>query len=126
MSNEIKVQVGVQVKKDGIELVTRPLVRQNIDMGGDYTSSKIQLIGTSEESLEIGSDVAIAGFGLFRNLDTAAGNKIQIGTLESSTFVPFVELHVGDPPALIPLYSLDLYALATLSAARLQFDVFER
>lgn len=126
MSNEIKSQFGLRVKKAGETLVNFPLESQSVDMEGNYKSSGVQLIGTTAEPLDISSDVAIAGFGVFKNLDTTVHNTVQLGTMEGSTFVPFAEFHVGDPRVMIPLTTLDLYALATVSDARFQFDVFER
>jgi len=126
MAKEIKTQFAVTVVKDGVDLVTRPLVRESVDMDGEFSSSDIQLIGTVAEPLDIGDDLAIAGFGVFKNIDDTVHNTIQLGTMDGSVFHPFAEFHVGDPRVMIPLYTLDLYAMATVAPAKFQFDVFER
>lgn len=126
MAEGILSQLAVKVVKDGDVLVDRGLERTTVAMEGEFASSDVQLIGLVAEALDIGADLSIAGFGVFKNLDDTVHNTIQLGTMEGSVFVPFAEFHVGDPRVMIPLFTLDLYAMATVAPARFQFDVFER
>jgi hypothetical protein len=126
MAREIRVEFGVNVTKGGNKLVERAVERTSVSMDGEFASSEVQMIGTVVEPLDIGADIAIEGFGAFKNLDVSVHNTIQLGTMDGSDFHPFAEFHVGDPRCLIPLFTLDLYAKATLAPAKLQFDIFER
>lgn len=126
MANQIRSQFGVKVTRDTEELVKRDMKIETLVMEGDKASSDVQTIGLVAEPLQVGEDLASAGFACFKLLDDTAHNTVQVGTLDGSTFVPFVEIHVGDPRFMVPIYTLDLYAKATVAPADLQFDVFER
>lgn len=126
MANQIRSQFGVKVTRDSEELVRRDMKIETIVMEGDYASSDVQEIGLVAEALDVGADLAVAGFGVFKMLDDTAHNTIQIGTMDGTVFTPFIEIHAGDPRFMVPIYTLDLYALATVAPADLQFDIFER
>lgn len=125
MANEIKVQIGFRASKGGL-LIDRPVKSFSADMEGEYTTRAEQLIGTVAEPLTIVSDLTSPGFAWFKNLDDTAHNTIQIGVMSGSTFIPFLELHVGDPPNWCSIADLDLYAKADSAPAILQYEILER
>lgn len=126
MAQDIKVLLGVSVTKDGVSLLSVPNKRTNLEMTGKHCIKLRQTIGTVAEPLNLGSDIAIPGFGTFENLDDTPHNTIEVGTMEGSVFVPFCELHFGDPANFISIFTLDLYARAASAPADLLFSVFER
>ena len=121
MANEITVDARLRVVK---ALVTDEKVLRSatFDMAGDNLTSQVQLIGTSHESLAIVSDIAIAGYAWFRNVD--ATNFIEIGLEVAAAFQPLIKLKSGEV-AVLRLATTSVFARANTAAVNLQFLVLE-
>src|SRR4051812_28146136 len=69
-------------------------INHNFDVTGTYSASGVQNIGTTQELIAIGSDVATLGYATIRNLDVT--NYVQLGLVVSATFYPFAKLKPGE------------------------------
>jgi hypothetical protein len=94
------------------------------DTAGSKWSGEIQAIGfATHEVLDIGSDIATAGWAFLRNQD--ATNYVEIGLVVTATFYPFAKLMPGEW-AIIPLGTLSIYAKANTASVDLEHQVLER
>jgi hypothetical protein len=121
VANEISVSITLGVTKGFLSIAKDVSVKA--DMAGTHHSAGAQTIGTSDEQIVFGSDVATAGFCWFRNLD--ATNYVDVGVHDGGgTFIAFGRLMPGQA-ALMPLATLSVYAKANTAAVVLEFELIE-
>jgi hypothetical protein len=113
MANEITVQVGLLVSKNGVTL------QQNLskisDMAGDDMMENVQIVGTSNEAIAL-NDVTVGGNILFKNTD--ATNFVELFT-DSGNAQPFAKILAGEVMLLKSHPSATYYARANTAAVRL-------
>jgi hypothetical protein len=96
MANEISLSVNMTVDKGSLRYQFAP-VAASINLTGDAAAGSVQLIGTAAEACAL-VDVTTRGMANFINL--TAGTKVQLGTLDGTTFHPFGQLNTGEPAVL--------------------------
>lgn len=74
MANEIKATVILNVTKGGVSMLQNLSVTE--DMAGDEMINNVQIVGTSQEAINIG-DITTPSYIICKNLDPT--NFIQIG-----------------------------------------------
>lgn len=112
MANEIVINTFIRAAKGKLELA-RQVQGLNRDMSGSGYSVGVQTISNvSHEALEVGTDIAAAGYAFFRNVDDDEGNFVEVGVEDGGgTFIPLIKLQPGDV-ALLPLSTTSVYARA--------------
>ena len=79
MANELRIEAQLEYSKSG--------VKQNkhdsayVDVSGDSFTHVVQEVGTSNELIVIGSDVATWGYVYLKNLDST--NYVEVGLTSS-------------------------------------------
>lgn len=96
MANEINLSVNMTVDKGSLNYRFSPTPAV-INLTGDAATGGVQLIGTAAEACVL-VDVTTRGMANFINLTT--GTKVQLGTLDGTTFHPFGQLNAGEPAVL--------------------------
>lgn len=96
MPNEINLSVTMTVDKGSLNYRFSPTPAV-INLTGDAAAGGVQLIGTAAEACVL-VDVTTRGMANFINLTT--GTKVQLGTLDGTTFHPFGQLNAGEPAVL--------------------------
>jgi hypothetical protein len=96
MANEISLSVNMTVDKGSLRYQFAPLPA-SITLLGDAAAGSVQLVGTAAEACAL-VDVTTRGMANFINLTT--GTKVQLGTLDGTTFYPFGQLNSGEPAVL--------------------------
>lgn len=96
MANEINLSVNMTVDKGSLNYRFSPTPAV-INLTGDAAAGGVQLIGTAAEACVL-VDVTTRGMANFINLTT--GTKVQLGTLDGTTFHPFGQLNAGEPAVL--------------------------
>ena len=118
MANEISVNLILKAAKGYLSLDRRCDFTPTLN--GSTASVNFQSIGTSNEQINIGSDVTTAGFFYFRNCD--ATNFVTIGVLHSAVFVPLIKLKPGEA-SVGRLATSAVYALADTASVVLECTV---
>lgn len=96
MANEISLTVNMSVSKGSLRYQFAPNPA-SINLTGDAAAGSVQQIGTTAEACAL-IDVTTRGMANFINL--TAGTKVQLGTLDGTTFHPFGQLNAGEPAVL--------------------------
>jgi hypothetical protein len=102
MANEIHAGVTISFSKGGAKIAKSESFYATVS--GDDFSNQIQAIGTSEEALEMSSEIATLGYILIKNLD--ATNYVEFGIV---TGVYTIKLKAGEiclfRPTTYPIYA---------------------
>ena len=117
MANEISTQISLNIKTALGARLDRSEVKK-IDMSGESVLQTTQLVGTSNESLDMtNSELGTPGYVFIKNLDTI--NYCSIGLTSSYT----IKLKAGE----ICLFraAADLYAAFNTSSGYLEIIVVE-
>lgn len=112
MANEIRLNLQLDVSSGSLKHSFRPGII-NATMTSTAASGGIQSIGTAQELVSIGGDVATAGIAYFQNLHTANYVDIAAGNTSSTNY--FARLKAGEV-AITRLQNTNLSALAQTSA----------
>ena len=115
MANELRIEAQLEYSKSG--------VKQNkhdstyADVSGDSFTHVVQEIGTSDELIVIGSDVATWGYVYLKNLDST--NYVEVGLTSSYS----IKLKAGE----VAMFraAAALYAQANTAAVDLEIIVIE-
>ena len=115
MANELRIEAQLEYSKSG--------VKQNkhdstyADVSGDSFTHVVQEVGTSDELIVIGSDVATWGYVYLKNLDST--NYVEVGLTGSYS----IKLKPGE----VALFraAAALYAQANTAAVDLEIIVIE-
>lgn len=120
MPKEISATTTLVVNKGFLQLTRTATVTP--DMTGTHGTLQLQTVATSYAALVVSGDVAVAGYGFMRNLDTT--NFVEIGIEVSSVFHPIIKLKPGE--AFIGrLATGSLFAKADTAPVVLEFLVLE-
>jgi hypothetical protein len=111
MADEITVSVSLSTLKGNFSYSRS--IFDNADQTTARGSGAVQAVGTTEEQVVVSSDVATAGWAVFRNLNTTG--SIEIGLFISATFYPLIKLKSGEP-ALLRLGTNTFYAKASVAS----------
>jgi len=76
MANEITITTSVKCANGSLSETWQPGTLQ-VDQATARVDGRVQAIGTSAETLDIGSDLATAGYAFVQNLD--ATNFVELG-----------------------------------------------
>ena len=115
MANELRIEAQLEYSKSG--------VKQNkhdstyADVSGDSFTHVVQEVGTSDELIVIGSDVATWGYVYLKNLDST--NYVEVGLTSSYS----IKLKAGE----VAMFraAAALYAQANTAAVDLEIIVIE-
>ena len=115
MANELRIEAQLEYSKSG--------VKQNkhdsayVDVSGDSFTHVVQEVGTSDELIVIGSDVATWGYVYLKNLDST--NYVEVGLTSSYS----IKLKAGE----VAMFraAAALYAQANTAAVDLEIIVIE-
>ncbi len=115
MANELRIEAQLEYSKSG--------VKQNkhdsayVDVSGDSFTHVVQEVGTSNELIVIGSDVATWGYVYLKNLDST--NYVEVGLTSSYS----IKLKAGE----VAMFraAAALYARANTAAVDLEIIVIE-
>lgn len=116
MSDELRVSVKLEYSKNGI---VEDFIKEDVlsDVAGDEWHKNIQVIGTSEEAVDVG-DVAAGGYIGALNLDTTNFVKLRPG----SGLTDMIRLDPNSEPSCFRLDdAATLYAIADTGACRVLF-----
>lgn len=122
MADEISLTLALTATVNGVDLATKALTAQGIDVAGLRFVHNIQQIGTSEEALKLG-ELATLGVTWMRNLDTTNFLEVRSGTGASNDFYKFLP---GE--AWCWRWGSDVtapYAIADTAACYLEYVIFE-
>jgi len=117
MSNELSVYAGLIFNKNGASVIANESV--SVSITGSNMVKDTQEIGTTEETLELPSDMSSAGFLLIKNLDDT--NYVDIGV---TTGVYTVRIKAGEIALFRPT-STTIYAKADTAAVSIQKTFIE-
>jgi hypothetical protein len=112
MANEIRINLQMDISSGSLKHSFRPGVI-NASLTGTAASGGIQVIGTAQELITLGADVATAGISYFQNLHTANYVDIAAGNTSSTNY--FARLKAGEV-AFTRLQNTNLSAIAQTSA----------
>jgi len=120
MANELKVTSRIQYTPTvtGMQSVDTGSIEFYVTMAGSDYVSLTQEIGTTEEALDIPTDIGTAGYILIKNLDST--NFVEVGLTASYT----IKLKAGEV-ALFRADSNSLYAKADTANVNVQLYIFE-
>ena len=128
MANELSLTLAFTYLKGTFASFARQLAQNlNITVAGQEVVHKTQVIGLTEEALDMG-ELGTAGYGFFKNLDTA--NTTNVIHLRASTGAAnTVKLGAGQV-ACFPLSSSAPFAITVSTASptvtsRLEYIIFE-
>ena len=117
MANELSLIVNLSFNKGGAK-VTKQASKQ-VTVTGDAFTHGVQAIGTSEEAVAQGADLATPGYMLIINLDDT--NYVEIG---STTGVYDIKLKAGEF-ALYRHNSATVYAKANTDTCNVEYCLIE-
>lgn len=124
MSDEIQVTTGLKVTPAVGTLINRPATTSKYDMAGTRAYQNVQTIGTTQEAIAVGADIATLGWASFKNLDDT--NFVELGLYISSVFYKWCTLLPGEE-AQLPLSSgVTYYAQADTAPVELEVVIAER
>ena len=122
MANEIVTSGQIQLD-DGNLQFNRRLSNERYDQSNSGFDWTTQDIGTSNEALNISSDISSAGWAWFRNIDDT--NFVEVGVQDAnSNFIPFIKLKPGEF-AIMRLATSSIYAKADTASIKLEWLVLE-
>jgi hypothetical protein len=119
MANEITVQTSLQLANGNLKFARGANFKAD-QATGIRGGPGVQVIGTTQEAIAIGSDVATLGWAWIQNLD--ATNYVEIGVVVSATFYPTNRFNPGEgyPIRLSP--GVTYYAKAHTAPVNLEFE----
>lgn len=118
MANEIAVTVGLTFTKSGVTS-TADLATTNFDMTGTDYIRRTQLVGTSEEALDVG-EIGTAGWMYVKNNHATQTVSFRGGSAEAD----FVKLKAGES-AVFRLASDTPYAIASGADTNIEYLIIE-
>lgn len=121
MSNEITLTIGLNILKSSLKYNV-PTASKQITMTGTHAYSNSQDIGTTEEALELGTNLGTLGIGYFTNTD--ATNFVTIGVKPAATYYPLLKLKAGES-GLFRFDNVALYAKSDTASTTLQYFLAE-
>lgn len=121
MTAEIKLNYTLSATKGGLRMAP-PNKALTIDLAGSRKSGGVQDIGTTQEQIVFGSDMASVGWGELVNLDST--NYVEIGQLVSGTFYPIIKLLPGESCP-VRLATSTVYARANTATVKLGYEFLE-
>lgn len=123
MAKEIIVKTSIACANGSFVMPEMGPGIQYFDQAAQGRSANTQTIGTTQEALVIGSDIAVPGVAYFRNIDPT--NYIELGLVVSATFYPFAKIKPGEAYVLRIAAGAAYYAKANTTAAKLDNVVLE-
>jgi hypothetical protein len=124
MANEITSVVKLTAVKGNLT-VSRDVTLRH-DLAGDAYSADVIAVPTNTHvAISLSPAIGTAGESFFRNLSTSTANSVQLGTDDSGTFVPFMEL-MANRPAMCGLATNAVYAKSVTGTCLLEYVVLER
>lgn len=118
MANEITTVIGLSLA-NGSMVDDMTTITQTPDQSTAAVYSNTQTIGTSEEALVVGADIATPGWFYARNLDPT--NYLEIGL----TGAPMAHLKPGEECAFRMSAGITLYAIANTSPCVLFYKIYD-
>ena len=121
MANEITVTIGINVSKGYLKhnLAT---TSQQLTLTGTHDYSNTQDIGTTEEALELGTNLGTPGVAYFTNTDTT--NFVTIGVKPAATYYPLLKIKAGETWP-VRLDNVAFYAKADTATVKLKYYILE-
>lgn len=89
MADEISLTLALEATVNGVDLATKALTSQGIDVAGLRFVHQIQQIGITEEALKLG-ELASLGVAWMRNLDATNFLEVRSGTGAANDFWKFL------------------------------------
>lgn len=99
MANQIKTAFRWAFWRDSVMIRSTPQKEITTDTTSEIYSDNTQIVGTSHEVIAAG-DVTDSAMAIIENLHATA--TVQIGGDDTGTFVPWITLPPGSPPAVLP------------------------
>jgi hypothetical protein len=99
MANEIKIKQNFEFWRNSVRTENLPLTEETVTTTSDLCDIKTQIIGTTHEVVAAG-DMTDTVMMLVYNLHATA--TVSIGGDSGGSFVKWIDIAAGDPPAQIP------------------------
>lgn len=99
MANTIRIKNNFEFWRDSVRTETLPLVEEQVTTTSDLCDIKTQIIGTTHEVVAAG-DMTDTVMLMVYNLHATA--TVSIGGDSGGSFVKWMDIAAGDPPAQLP------------------------
>lgn len=120
MANEISVTCSLSASKNGAAISSGQL-SDTADMAGDQMLTNVQVVGTTEEAINLG-DVSTIGYVAFKNMDPT--NYVELALDSLVTAQVFAKLLPGDI-TILKAKTATMYAKANTAPVNLLVHAVE-